>query len=92
MYSFASVICGVITGFFVRFVLRRLKPVIIAGACVWVIAFGLLIRFRGGEDDYPGVTAGQVVLGVAGGLFAYSAQTLIQTAGECPAFVAQSAA
>ncbi|GJN88176.1 hypothetical protein Rhopal_001141-T1 [Rhodotorula paludigena] len=71
MYSFASVICGVITGFFVRFVLRRLKPVIIAGACVWVIAFGLLIRFRGGEDDYPGVTAGQVVLGVAGGLFAY---------------------
>ncbi|GAA6001816.1 uncharacterized protein JCM10292_005923 [Rhodotorula paludigena] len=82
MYSFASVVCGVITGFFVRFVLRRLKPVIIAGACVWIIAFGLLIRFRGGEDDYPGVTAGQVVLGVAGGLFAYSAQTLIQTAGR----------
>lgn len=44
-----------------------------------MIAFGLLIRYRGGSvSDHSGMIAGQVVLGVAGGLFPYQAQVLIQ--------------
>ncbi|GJN88175.1 hypothetical protein Rhopal_001140-T1 [Rhodotorula paludigena] len=82
MYSFSSVITGILAGFFVRYVLRRLKPIILAGVAIFLIAFGLLIRYRGGENSYAGVTAAQVVLGIAGGLFPYSAQALIQTEGS----------
>ncbi|BGP45661.1 ferrioxamine B transporter [Rhodotorula kratochvilovae] len=81
MYSFASVITGTLAGFFVRFVLRRLKPVILAGISIYLIAFGLLIHYRGGESAHDGIVAAEVVLGIAGGLFPYSAQALIQTEG-----------
>ncbi|GAA5909919.1 hypothetical protein JCM8208_000989 [Rhodotorula glutinis] len=81
MYSFASVITGIIAGAFVRFYLRRLKPVILTGIALFLVAFGILIRFRGGSNAHSGILGGQVLLGIAGGLFPYSAQALIQTEG-----------
>ncbi|GAA5854822.1 hypothetical protein JCM8547_004084 [Rhodosporidiobolus lusitaniae] len=82
LYSFTSVITGTICGLVVRFVLPRLKLFIIAGVCSWFIAFGLLINYRGGDGSHSGIIGAQVVLGVAGGLYPYPAQTLIQTAGQ----------
>lgn len=64
LYSFTSVIVGVALGVIVRFV-RRLKPFMIAGVLVFILAFGLLIRYRGGVSDTAGVIGAQVVLGVA---------------------------
>ncbi|RDW65673.1 putative siderochrome-iron transporter Sit1 [Aspergillus mulundensis] len=81
LYSFASVITGCILGAIVIKV-RRLKPFIVAGTCLFTVAFGILYRYRGGAsgDSYAGIVAGEVILGIAGGMFPYPAQASIQTA------------
>ncbi|CBF82008.1 hypothetical protein AN5378.2 [Aspergillus nidulans FGSC A4] len=81
LYSFASVITGCILGAIV-IKIRRLKPFIVAGTFLFTVAFGILYRFRGGPsgDSYAGIVAGEVVLGIAGGMFPYPAQASIQTA------------
>ncbi|KAF9895085.1 Siderophore transporter [Aspergillus nanangensis] len=81
LYSFASVITGCILGAIVLFV-KRLKPFIVAGTVLFMVAFGILIYFRGGPDpsSHSGVIGGQVLLGIAGGMFPYPAQASIQAA------------
>ncbi|KAM0792668.1 hypothetical protein ACM66B_002448 [Microbotryomycetes sp. NB124-2] len=78
LYSFTSVLVGLGLGLVVRFV-GRLQPFMIAGTSIFLIAFGLLVRFRGGSSDSAGMIGAQVVLGVAGGLFPYPGQALIQS-------------
>ncbi|KAJ5218427.1 Major facilitator superfamily domain general substrate transporter [Penicillium cinerascens] len=83
LYSFTSVITGVILGFVVVKV-RQLKPFIISGTVLFMVAFGILIHYRGGAGDssHSGVIGGQVLLGIAGGLFSYPAQASIQAASK----------
>ncbi|KAI9367233.1 major facilitator superfamily domain-containing protein [Aspergillus egyptiacus] len=83
LYSFASVITGCILGLIVIKV-RRLKPFIVAGTCLFLVAFGILYRFRGGTDgsSYSGIVGGEILLGIAGGMFPYPAQASIQTATQ----------
>lgn len=79
LYSFTSVIIGPLLGVLVFYV-RRLKVFIIAGTALFMVAFGLLIRYRGSPsgDGKAGVIAAQVVLGAAGGMFPYPAQASLQ--------------
>ncbi|KAJ3493309.1 hypothetical protein NLG97_g4815 [Lecanicillium saksenae] len=81
LYSFVSVIVGTCLGVIV-FKVRRLKPFIIAGTCLFMVAFGLLIHFRGSVNAdsaaRAGVIGAQVVLGFAGGLFPYTTQASLQ--------------
>lgn len=79
-YSFFSVITGFILGFIV-FKVRRLKMFIVAGTVLFLVAFGLLIRYRGDVSDSSraGVIGAQVLLGIAGGMFPYPAQASLQT-------------
>ncbi|WVQ85771.1 hypothetical protein IAT38_007938 [Cryptococcus sp. DSM 104549] len=81
IYSFCSVVTGICLGLVVRRV-RRLKWFIVAGTLLFVLAFGLLIRYRGGYStaDFAGLVAAEVILGIAGGLFPYPAQVMIQSA------------
>ncbi|WVR08388.1 hypothetical protein IAU60_005443 [Kwoniella sp. DSM 27419] len=81
IYSFCSVVVGVILGLVIRRV-RRLKWFIVAGTLLFVLAFGLLIRYRGGysTSDLAGLIGAEVILGIAGGLFPYPAQVMIQSA------------
>ncbi|WVW81023.1 hypothetical protein I302_103014 [Kwoniella bestiolae CBS 10118] len=81
IYSFCSVVVGVALGLVIRRV-RRLKWFIVAGTLLFVLAFGLLIRFRGGfsAHDFAGLVGAEVVLGIAGGLFPYPTQVMIQSA------------
>ncbi|AEO64405.1 uncharacterized protein THITE_2110535 [Thermothielavioides terrestris NRRL 8126] len=78
-YSFFSVVSGCILGFIV-FKVRRLKVFIVAGTCLFMVAFGLLIRYRGDADSSSraGVIGAQVLLGIAGGMFPYPAQASLQ--------------
>lgn len=82
-YSFFSVITGVLVSL-VIFKVRRLKYFIVAGTCLFMVAFGLLINYRGGTGGSAksGVIGAQVVLGIAGGLFPYPAQASIQSATQ----------
>ncbi|KAK4155605.1 major facilitator superfamily domain-containing protein [Chaetomidium leptoderma] len=76
---FFSVLTGCILGFVV-YKVRRLKMFIVAGTCLFMVAFGLLIRYRGDADtsSRAGVIGAQVVLGIAGGMFPYPAQASLQ--------------
>ncbi|KAF5496474.1 Siderophore iron transporter 1 [Colletotrichum fructicola] len=77
LYSFCSVITGFILGFIV-FKVRRLKYFIIAGTMLFMVAFGLLIHYRGSPSGQSGVIGAQVLLGIAGGMFPYPAQASLQ--------------
>ncbi|KAJ0414598.1 major facilitator superfamily domain-containing protein [Aspergillus carlsbadensis] len=81
LYSFASVITGCILGLIVIKV-RRLKPFIVAGTLLFTAAFGILYNFRGGSGGsaHSGIIGGEILLGIAGGMFPYPAQASIQTA------------
>ena len=67
IYSFVSVVVGVALGLVVRYV-RHLKYFVVAGTLLFVLAFGLLIRYRGGTGtaDFAGLVGAEVVLGIAG--------------------------
>jgi SIT family siderophore-iron:H+ symporter-like MFS transporter len=81
LYSFSSVIVGLILGGIV-YKIRRLKPFIVAGTCLFMVAFGLLIHYRGGANgsSHSGIVGAQICLGIAGGMFPYTAQASIQAA------------
>ncbi|RYO93133.1 hypothetical protein DL762_001260 [Monosporascus cannonballus] len=79
LYSFTSVLAGVATGFAVRRV-HRVKPFAVAGTLVFILAMGLLIKYRNGDTGVAGMIGSQVVLGVGGGLFAYPVQAMVQAA------------
>ncbi|KAL1955479.1 hypothetical protein VTO42DRAFT_8505 [Malbranchea cinnamomea] len=81
LYSFTSVITGCIVGFLVLKI-RRLKAFIVFGTILFLVAFGLLIHFRGGitSSSHSGIIGAQILLGIAGGLFPYPAQASIQAA------------
>lgn len=81
LYSFCSVITGLILGLIV-FKVRYLKPFIIPGVVLFFVAFGLLIHFRSGfaSNSHSGIIGAQILLGIAGGMFAYPTQNSIQAA------------
>lgn len=83
LYSFVSVITGFTLGAIV-FRVRRLKPFIIAGTSLFLVAFGLLIHYRGSPSSSgkSGVIGAQILLGIAGGMFPYPAQASIQAATQ----------
>lgn len=82
-FSFFGVVSGVLVGL-VIYRIRRLKPVIIGGTCVFMAALALLINFPGGASvrEKSGLVAGQVLLGLAGGLFAYPTQASVQASAS----------
>lgn len=83
LYSFASVITGGLLGLVV-YKVRRLKGFIVTGTVLFLVAFGLLIRYRGSPSasGYSGIIGAQVLLGIAGGLFPYPGQASIQAATQ----------
>lgn len=78
MYSFVSVITGTLLGFVIARV-RYLKPFIIFGASIFLVAMGMLIHFRGGSDSKPGIVGSLCLLGFGAGFFTYPTQASIQT-------------
>jgi len=82
-YSFFSVVGGLITSGLIWYT-RRLKYFIVAGTVLFLVAFGLLINYRGGAagSSKSGVIGAQVLLGFAGGMFPYPAQASIQSATQ----------
>ncbi|RGP65999.1 mfs sit siderophore-iron:h+ symporter [Fusarium sporotrichioides] len=82
-FSFFGVITGVVAGL-VIFKIRRLKFIIVGGTLLFMVAFGVLIMYPGGAStsSKDGIIAAQILLGVAGGLFAYPTQASIQASAS----------
>lgn len=69
IYSFVSVVTGITVGIVVRYI-RHLKYIAVAGTLLFVLAFGLLYKYRSGTETHvlAGLVGAEVVLGVAGGM------------------------
>ncbi|GKU05837.1 mfs sit siderophore-iron:h+ symporter [Fusarium langsethiae] len=82
-FSFFGVITGVVAGL-VIFKIRRLKFIIVGGTLLFMVAFGVLIMYPGGAStsSKDGIIAAQILLGVAGGFFAYPTQASIQASAS----------
>lgn len=80
-YSFFGLLSGLLTGI-VIYRVRRLKYFIVFGTCLFMVAYGFVIYFRGGasQSSQAGVIASQILLGLAGGFFAYPTQASVQAA------------
>lgn len=82
-YSFFGVISGVIVGLVV-YKIRRLKAIIVGGTVVFTVAYIVLFNFTGGASYHSqaGLISGQVLMGLASGLFAYPTQASIQASAS----------
>ena len=82
--SFTSTLTAAVMGIAVRYI-RYLKVIIIFGFCVEVLAFGLMIRYRGAGATAGDLAAVQVVRGIAVGSISFPVQAAIQsvTKREC---------
>ncbi|KAJ6001252.1 hypothetical protein N7522_006479 [Penicillium canescens] len=79
LYMFTFFVVGPICDLLV-YRIRRLKYFIVSGTVLFLVGFGLLIRYRGGAgtSSCAGLIAAQVILGVAGGLRPYASLTSLQ--------------
>ena len=79
LFMFTSFLVGPICGILVYRV-RRLKYFIIVGTVLFLIGFGLLIRYRSGSSssDHAGVIAAEVILGIGGGMTPYASLASMQ--------------
>ncbi|CAK9439715.1 uncharacterized protein LODBEIA_P38150 [Lodderomyces beijingensis] len=68
--SFASVVCGFLFGLFVAY-FRHLKPFIILGCSLWMVAFGLMYHYRSTLSAHSGIIGAMVVMGIGTGFFTY---------------------
>ncbi|KAL0936158.1 MFS sit siderophore-iron:H+ symporter [Colletotrichum truncatum] len=82
-FSFFGVFSGVLISF-VIYRTRRLKGIIVTGACIFMASFFILIAYSGGasSSSKTGLIIGQIVMGLAGGLFAYPTQASIQASAD----------
>lgn len=82
-YSFFGVVSGVLVGLIV-YRIRRLKHIIVLGTLAFLGTFVLLAYFNGGANDHMrvGIICAQILLGLAGGLFAYPTQASIQASAS----------
>jgi SIT family siderophore-iron:H+ symporter-like MFS transporter len=79
LFTFTSTLTGMALGLVVMKV-RRLKAFIIFGSLTYTLAFGLLIRYRGGHNtsQVSGVIGAEVLLGIGAGFFTYPAIASVQ--------------
>ncbi|CDH08431.1 probable Siderophore iron transporter ARN1 [Zygosaccharomyces bailii ISA1307] len=80
--SLSSFVSTVFSPLFSLYITRctRLKPYIIAGCGIWMLAMGLLYHFRGGKDSHSGIIGGLCVWGVGTTLFTYPVNVSVQSA------------
>ncbi|KAL6241817.1 ferrioxamine B transporter [Rhinocladiella similis] len=81
LYLFTSFVVGPFCGLFVYWS-RHMKYLVVAGTVLYMVAFGLLIRYRGdsSSSSRSGVIGAEVLLGIGGGMFPYAALSSLQVA------------
>lgn len=76
--GFVSTLTAAFSGIVARY-LRYLKPIVIYGFCVEILAFGLMIRYRGAGASQGDLAAVQVVRGLGVGAISFPLQACIQS-------------
>ncbi|CAI4496816.1 CPI_1c_G0022810.mRNA.1.CDS.1 [Saccharomyces cerevisiae] len=80
--TLSSFVSTVASPFFALLVTRctRLKPFIMFGCALWMVAMGLLYHFRGGSQSHSGIIGALCVWGVGTTLFTYPVTVSVQSA------------
>ncbi|GAA5961238.1 hypothetical protein JCM3765_002881 [Sporobolomyces pararoseus] len=76
--GFVSTLTAAFSGIVARYI-RYLKPIVIFGFCVEILAFGLMIRYRGAGATQGDLAAVQVVRGLGVGAISFPLQASIQS-------------
>ncbi|GAA6061341.1 hypothetical protein JCM10212_004822 [Sporobolomyces blumeae] len=76
--GFVSTLTAAFMGIVARYV-RYLKPIILFGFAIEILAFGLMIRYRGAGASQGDLAAVQVVRGLATGSISFPVQASIQS-------------
>lgn len=77
--SFVSVVASPFFGLIMTRC-TRLKPFIMFGCCLWMLAMGLLYRYRGGRESHSGIIGALCVWGLGTTLFTYPVTVSVQSA------------
>ncbi|BAP69709.1 siderophore iron transporter ARN1 [Kluyveromyces marxianus] len=79
--SISTFTSTVFSPFFALFVTRitRLKPYIILGCSLWMVAMGILFHFRSGQHSDNGIIGALVVWGIGTTMFTYPVTVSIQS-------------
>lgn len=76
--SFVGEIVGLLYGLF-TVEIRRLKPFLVFGTLMWMLALGLMYYYRGGSSSKAGIIAAQCVMGFGTGFFSYPITVVMQS-------------
>ncbi|BGO99264.1 hypothetical protein NBRC10513v2_000368 [Rhodotorula toruloides] len=79
--SFTGTLTAAVMGIVVRYI-RVLKPVIILGFCIEVLAFGLMIRYRDAGASKGDLAVVQLVRGFGVGCIGFPVQAAIQSVSK----------
>ncbi|SCU87826.1 LANO_0D00188g1_1 [Lachancea nothofagi CBS 11611] len=80
--SLATFLSTAISPIFALLITRctKLKPFIVAGCSLWILAMGLLYHYRGGVESHSGIIAALCVWGVGTTMFTYPVTVSVQSA------------
>ncbi|GAV55676.1 hypothetical protein ZYGR_0AY00680 [Zygosaccharomyces rouxii] len=80
--SLSSFVSTVFSPIFALYITRvtRLKPYIVAGCGIWMLAMGLLYHYRGGKESHGGIIGGLCVWGIGTTMFSYPVNVSVQSA------------
>ncbi|KAI9886491.1 MAG: hypothetical protein M1823_001671 [Watsoniomyces obsoletus] len=81
VFSFTSTATAILTGLSIRF-LGRYKYFVVLGSCIYVVALGLMIRYRSEESSRGSIIGGQIALGIGGGMITIPTQLGIQASAS----------
>lgn len=81
VFSFASTVTAIIVSLFIKY-LARYKHFVVAGACLYMLAIGLMIRYRTADSSTGSLVGTQICLGIGGGMIAWPTQLGVQASAS----------
>lgn len=78
-FTFTSTVTAICISFVIKYT-RHYKYYITAGACIYLLGVGLMIRYRVGGSSTSQIVGTQIVVGIGGGMLNVPAQLSVQAA------------
>ena len=76
-FTFTSTVTSIITSIFIKYT-RHYKYFITAGACIYLLGVGLMIKYRVQSSSVAQIVGTQIVVGIGGGMINVPAQLGVQ--------------
>lgn len=80
-FSFASTVSSIIISFFIKYT-AHYKYFVLAGSCIYLLAIGLMIRYRVDGSSTGQIVGTQIALGIGGGMLNVPAQLGVQASAS----------